>query len=89
MASLNLPALTVRTQLAIWLGVGFVGGAVALFALWSIVESSALPPGEFALGFASRGRQVLCFIAGISLGSLALWGMYSQIQPSDEDAMPT
>jgi hypothetical protein len=86
MSSIHLPRLRVRTAIAIWSGVGFVGGAISLFAILSIVLSRGLLPGQWAVGSTSVGLEVLEFIAGVSLCVMALWGIYSKASSSMQGA---
>src|ERR1017187_2983785 len=64
MSSIHLPRLPVRTVIAIWTGVGFVGGAIALLAVLSIAASHGFLPAQLAFGYTGVGREFMEFIAG-------------------------
>lgn len=70
--------LRVRTTIALWTGIGFIGGAVALLAVVSMAAAHGLLPWHSAFGSISVGREFLKFIAGIALGCVALWGIYAK-----------
>jgi len=84
MVKMKLPRMRNRVAIALWASVGIVGSLIAVFALLQLAGLGNRLPGWLPFTGYGKGGLVVAFALGVSIGCLALWGIYTKTIHANE-----